>query len=67
MTFISSSKLAKELKSKVHDEKQPDKASLKKGVNMQAAVLTEVDKKHANLPNTPLSELFHHADTDPEL
>ncbi len=34
---------------------------------MQAVVLTEVDKKYANLPNTPLSELFHHADSDPEL
>jgi hypothetical protein len=34
---------------------------------MNAVVLTEVDKKHAGLANTPLSELFHHADSDPEL
>lgn len=34
MTFISSSKLAKEIKAKVQDEKTADKASLKKGVNM---------------------------------
>jgi NMD protein affecting ribosome stability and mRNA decay len=67
MTFIGSSKLAKELKAKVHDEKTPDKAAIKKGVSMSAVVLTEVDKKHAGLVNTPLSELFHHADSDPEL
>lgn len=67
MTFIGSSKLAKEIKSKVHDDKTPDKASIKKGVSMNAVVLTEIDKKHANLANTPLSELFHHADSDPEL
>ena len=67
MTFIGSSKLAKEIKSKVHDEKIPEKSAIKKGVSMNAVVLTEVDKKHAGLVNTPLSELFHHADSDPEL
>lgn len=67
MTFIGSSKLSKELKAKVHDEKTPDKAAIKKGVSMNAVCLTEVDKKHAGLANTPLSELFHHADSDPEL
>jgi hypothetical protein len=34
---------------------------------MHAVTLTEVDKKHANLNNTSLTELFHHADSDPEL
>lgn len=67
MTFIGSSKLAKEVKSKVTDEKAPNKADLKKGVNLNAVVLTEVDKKHAGLTNTPLNDLFHHADTDAEL
>lgn len=67
MTFIGASKLAKELKSKVHDEKTPDKAAIKKGVSMNAVVLTEVDKKHAGLSNTSIAELFHNADSDPEL
>lgn len=67
MTFVSSSKLAKEVKSKVHDEKQTEKASLKAAVQWNTVVLTEIDKKHANLPNTPLSDLFHQADSDPEL
>lgn len=67
MTFIGSSKLAKELKSKVNDEKTPNKDAIKKGVSMNAVCLSEVDKKHQNLTNTPLSELFHHADSDPEL
>ena len=67
MTFISASKVAKEVKSKVHDEKQTEKDSLKKGVNLNAVVLTEVDKKHANLPTTSLYDLFHFSDNDPEL
>ena len=67
LTFHSASKLAKELKSKVHDEKTPDRAAIKKGVSTSAVVVSEVDKKHAHLANTPLSELFHHADSDPEL
>lgn len=46
MTFISSSKLGKEIKSKVSDEKQTEKAAIKQAVNMNAVVLTEVDKKH---------------------
>ncbi len=46
MTFIGSAKVAKDMKSKVHDDKNPDKASIKKGVTMSAVVLTEVDKKH---------------------
>jgi len=67
MTFPSSSKLGKEVKAKVHDEKTPDKQAIKKGVSMNAVVLTEIDKKYAHYANTPLNELFHHADSDPEL
>ena len=67
MTFVSASKLAKEVKGKVNDEKNTEKESLKKGVNLNAVILTEVDKKHANLPNTTLYDLFHYADNDPEL
>lgn len=54
MTFVSQSKLSKEIKSKVHDEKQTEKEALKKPVNLNAVILTEIDKKHANLPNTTL-------------
>jgi len=64
MTFVSSSKLAKELKGKVHDDKA---AAPGKGPSQNAVVVTEVDKKYAHLPNTPISELFHQADSDPEL
>jgi len=48
MTFIASSKLAKDLKAKVHDEKTPDKSSLKKGVSMNAATVTEITDKKLN-------------------
>lgn len=67
LTFVSTSKLAKEIKSKVHDEKQTEKASLKQAVQMNAVVLTEIDKKHQHLTNTSLSDLFHQSDSDPEL
>lgn len=67
MTFVSASKLAKEVKSKVADEKNTEKESLKKGVNLNAVILTETDKKHAGLANTTLYDLFHYADNDPEL
>ncbi len=66
LTFPAHSKFGKELKSKVHEDKT-DKASLKAKVQYNAVVLTEVDKKHQNLPRTPLSDLFHQADSDPEL
>lgn len=46
MTFVSNSKLAKEVKSKVADERQTEKAAIKQAVNMNAVILTEVDKKH---------------------
>lgn len=67
LTFVSNSKLAKEVKAKVQDEKSVEKASLKQAVSMNAVILTEVDKKHQNLPNTTLEELFHHSENDPEL
>jgi len=46
MTFISTSKLSKEVKSKVTDEKAIEKQTLKQPVMMNAVVLTEIDKKH---------------------
>lgn len=65
LTFLSNSKLAKELKAKVSDDKQ--EKTTKGKVQMNAVVVSEVDKKHQHLANTPLSELFHQADSDPEL
>lgn len=50
LTFPKDSKAAKDLKGKVAEEKV-DKASIT-GVN--ATVLTEVDKAHADLPVTSL-------------
>lgn len=67
MTFVSTSKLAKEVRSKVNDDKAADKASLKSAVMMNPVVLTEVDKKHQNLPNSSLHDLFHYAENDPAL
>jgi len=67
LTFISASKLAKEVKAKVHDEKGTEKAALKDKVQMNAVTLTEVDKKHAHLPHTSLADLFHQGDSDPDL
>jgi hypothetical protein len=67
LVFPPHSKLGKELKGKIHEEKAGDKSALKQKVQYNAVVLTEVDKKHQHLPNTPLSDLFHQADTDPEL
>jgi hypothetical protein len=45
MTFVSGSKLAKEVKAKVTDDRQAEKAALKSEVSHNAVVLTEVDKK----------------------
>jgi len=61
MTFINSSKVAANV-SKVSDEKNTEKASLKSAVSMSPVVLTEVDKKHQNLPTTCLADLFHSPD-----
>lgn len=61
MTFINSSKLAASL-SKVADDRSAERAALKSSVSMTPVVLTEVDRKHANLPVTSLHDLFHNAD-----
>jgi len=63
IAFPSGSKFAKEVKAKVADEKL-DKASIN-GVN--ATILTEVDKKYANLPVTSLQDLFHNVESDKDL
>jgi hypothetical protein len=67
VTFISSSKLAKEVKGKVTDDRSVEKAALKQDVSLAAVVLTEVDKKYANLPTHSLQDLFHNVDTDKEI
>lgn len=58
MTFISHSKLAKEIRNRVNDDKKSDQTALKESVSMHPVMLTEVEKKHANLPITPLKDLF---------
>jgi hypothetical protein len=60
LTFISSSRLAKTLGNKVGDDWKSDAAELAKEVPTHAIVLSEVDKKWANLPVTSLNDLFHH-------
>jgi len=67
VTFVSPSKLAKEVKAKVTDDRAVEKASLKQDVSLNAVVLTEVDKKHAGLPTHSLQDLFHNADTDKDI
>lgn len=67
MTFVSSSKLAKEIKAKVSDDKTVEKAALKQSVSLSAVILSEVDKKHAGLPIHSLQDLFHNIDTDKEI
>jgi len=62
MTFVSSSKLAKELKAKVTDDKAGEKAALKQSVSLSAVVLTEIDKKHAGLPVHSLQDLFYNTE-----
>ena len=49
MTFLSFSKVLKEMKGKVHEDKGIDKAALKKEITMSAVTVTETDKKYANL------------------
>jgi hypothetical protein len=61
MTFISSSKLAASL-AKVSNETQTERSALKNAVSMTPVILTEVDKKHQNLTNTSLHDLFHNPD-----
>lgn len=67
MTFVSTSKLAKEIKAKVTDDRSVEKAALKQDVSLSAVVLTEVDKKHAALPLNSLQDLFHNVETDKEI
>jgi len=57
LTFPHSSKLGKELRAKISDT--VDKAAIKQKVQYNSVVLTEVDKKWANLPHTSLHDLFH--------
>ena len=57
MTFISTSRLAANV-AKVQDDLAADKAELAKAVPSVAINMSDVDKKHANLPMTSLSELF---------
>ena len=59
MTFVSSSKLAKNLGSKVSDDQKADAAELNKAVPSHAIVLSEVDKKWQNTGFTSLNDLFH--------
>lgn len=54
MTFVSTSKLAKEVKAKVSDDRAVEKQALKQEVSLNAVVLSEVDKKWADLPTTSL-------------
>jgi len=57
MTFTSGSKLGANL-AKVSDDRSADRAALKSGKNLRVC-LSEVDKKHANLPVSTLHDLFH--------
>lgn len=61
MTFVSSSRAAKNVVNAVKDDWKSDLAELKKAVPSRAIVLSEVDKKWANTPNTSLNDLFHHS------
>lgn len=54
VTFVSSSKVAKELKTKINEDRAVEKAALKQDVSLSAVVLTEVDKKHAGLTSHSL-------------
>jgi hypothetical protein len=63
LTFPAGSKLAKEVKAKVGEDKL-DKAAI---TGSTATVLTEVDKKHAGLPVHSLQDLFHNIETDKEI
>lgn len=67
ITFISASKLAKEVRAKVTDDRSVEKAALKQDVSLSAVILTEIDKRHANLPTNSLQDLFHNVDTDKDL
>lgn len=57
MTFVSSSKLAAAV-AKVQDDVAADRAELAKAVPSVAVNMSDVDRKHAALPHTSLTELF---------
>jgi len=59
LSFVSHSRLAKTVASKVSDDWKQDAAELNKAVPSHAIVLSEVDKKHAGLKFTSLNDLFH--------
>jgi len=59
MSFVSSSRLARTLASKVNDDWKQDQAELAKDVPSHAIVISEVDKKHSGLKHTSLNDLFH--------
>ena len=59
LSFVSSSRLAKNLANKVNDDWKQDQAELAREVPSHAIVLSEVDKKHAGLKHTSLHDLFH--------
>lgn len=60
MTFVNSSRLAKNLASKVNDDRKADQDELAKAVPAHSIVLSEVDKKWQNSQMTSLQDLFHH-------
>lgn len=60
MTFVSTAKQAKTMASKVQDDQKADAAELAKATPAHAVVVSEVDKKHAGMPQTSLNDLFHH-------
>lgn len=59
LSFVSSSRLARNLANKVNDDWKQDQAELAREVPSHAIVLSEVDKKHAGLKHTSLHDLFH--------
>lgn len=59
MTFVGSSKMAKNVAAKVNDDMKADAAELNKAVPSHAIVLSDVDKKWSNLATSSLNDLFH--------
>ena len=59
MSFVSSSRLAHNLTKSVSDDWKADVAELAKAAPSHAVVLSDVEKKHANLAFTSLNDLFH--------
>ena len=59
MSFVGSSRLAKAIAGKVHDDQKADAAELNKAVPSHAIIVSDVDKKHQNMAHTSLHDLFH--------